>query len=210
MYKSIIFVDFENVQYINTSQIDTKTKIIVMVGLDQNKKAFEFTKDLFNKVSSIELIKVNGRGNNALDFFIAFYLGKYFDTIKEAEIIIISKDTGYDQLINHLNGDGISIKREGLAKNVNKQGKEKNEPKQKLEKPKNETETNYVQTVLNYLKNQTESQKNKRPKKKTTLINDLTTHFPNIQKNNIEEAIDIIIKKKIITITDNKIDYKEI
>jgi hypothetical protein len=44
MYKSIIFVDFENVQQIDTGLIDQKTKIIVMVGLDQDNKAFDFYK----------------------------------------------------------------------------------------------------------------------------------------------------------------------
>jgi len=156
MYKPVIFVDFENLQDIDTSIIKTETKIIVMVGLNQDNKAFEFAKNLFNNVSSIELIKVNGRGNNALDFFIAFYLGKYFDNIKE-------------------------------------------------------TETPDVKTILEYLKNQTKSQKNKRPKKRTTLENDLYTHFSkNISINKIKEAIDFMIKNNIIKITNNKIDYKTI
>jgi len=211
MYKSIIFVDFENLQKINTSLINTKTKIIIMVGLDQDNKAFEFAKNLFNNVSSIELIKVNGRGSNALDFFIAFYLGKYFNNIKEAEIIIFSNDTGYDQLIKHLNGYGISIKREELVKNIIKQVNKSNESKQKLVKSKNETETHYVQTIIEYLQNQTKSQKNKRPKKRITLENYLSTHFSkNISMDNIKKAINIMEKKNMITITNDKINYKEI
>jgi hypothetical protein len=57
---------------------------------------------LYYPISSIELIKVNGQGPNALDIFIAFYLGKYFNSIKNSEIIIFSKDSDYDQLIKHL------------------------------------------------------------------------------------------------------------
>ncbi|MDR1376268.1 MAG: hypothetical protein LBJ22_02055, partial [Synergistaceae bacterium] len=86
MYKSVVFVDFENVQKIDENLIDSKTKIIIMVGLDQNNKAFDFARNLFTGISSIELIKVNGRGPNALDIFIAFYIGRYFDSIKESEI----------------------------------------------------------------------------------------------------------------------------
>ena len=118
MYKSVIFIDFENLQKVNMDIIDPKTKLIVMVGLDQDIKAVEFAKNLFLDISSMELIKVNGRGPNALDIFIAFYIGKYFDSIKESEIIICSNDTGYDQLVKHLNGYGISIKRIGLKENA--------------------------------------------------------------------------------------------
>jgi hypothetical protein len=83
MYKSIIFVDFENIQKLDKNLINPNTKIIVMVGLNQDNKAFDFAKNLFVNISSIELIKVNGQGKNALDIFIAFYIGKYFDSIKE-------------------------------------------------------------------------------------------------------------------------------
>jgi hypothetical protein len=120
MYKSVIFVDFENIQNIETNLIHKKNKIIVMVGLDQDKKAFEFAKNLFDKVSSLELIKVNGRGPNALDLFIAYYIGRYFDTIKESEIIIVSNDTDYDQLIDHIDGYGISIRKVSLTKDTRK------------------------------------------------------------------------------------------
>jgi hypothetical protein len=43
---------------------------------------------MYKNIASIELIKVNGRGPNALDIFIAFYIGRYFDSIKESKIII--------------------------------------------------------------------------------------------------------------------------
>jgi hypothetical protein len=160
-------VDFENIQEIDVCLINAKTKIIVMVGLDQNNKAFEFAQNLFNNISSIELIKVNGRGPNALDIFIAFYIGRYFDSIKESEIIICSKDSDYDQLIKHLDGYGISIKRVGLTENNNKQITEAKIVKQKNEITKSsiKNKTDNVHKIIEYLQKQTKSQKSKRPKK---------------------------------------------
>jgi hypothetical protein len=125
MYKSTVFIDFENIQKIDISLINEKTKVFVMVGLDQDNKAFEYAEKIFNNISTIELIKVNGRGSNALDFFIAFYLGIHFESIKEAEIIIFSNDKGYDPLIKHLDDYGISIRRELLNKSKNEQNNEK-------------------------------------------------------------------------------------
>jgi hypothetical protein len=114
MYESIIFVDFENMQQINDDIITPESKVIIFVGLNQEKKAVAATKELLKKVASIELIKVNGQGPNALDFFITFYLGVYIDriiTVKETNITICSNDTGYDPLITHLKNNGILIQR---------------------------------------------------------------------------------------------------
>jgi hypothetical protein len=210
VYKSVIFVDFENIQKIDPGLTDPKTKIVIMVGLNQDNKAFEFAKNLFNSISSIELIKVNGQGPNALDIFIAFYIGRYFDSIKESEIIIYSNDTDYDQLIKHLNGYGISIKRIGLNENVNKKIIEVKTSEQKKEVAKENNKTDNVQKIMEYLQKQTKSQKNKRPKKLTTLENYLFAHFSQkISMKEIKTAIELM-KNKYIIIVKNKINYKNI
>ncbi|GHU73180.1 hypothetical protein FACS189450_12450 [Spirochaetia bacterium] len=213
MYKSVIFVDFENIQKIDTSLIDAKTKIIVLVGLNQDNKAFEFSKNLFNNISTIELIKVNGQGPNALDIFIAFYIGKYFESIKESEIIICSKDSDYDQLIKHLDGYGISIKRIGLIENNKKNIVKTKAPKQKKEITKTtiEVKTDEVQKIMEYLQKQTKSQKSKRPKKLTTLENYLYTHFAQkIPMDKVKFSINSMKTNKYIVIEGNKINYNNI
>jgi len=197
MYRNVIFVDFENLQKIDTSILNSNSKLIVMVGLGQDDKAIEFAKSLFNNLCSIELIKVNGRGPNALDIFIAFYIGKYFNDIKNTEIIICSNDTDYDQLIKHLDSFGLSIKRinntveetkkiesKTAKKHVIEQPKQKiNNTVKKAEKTEKQTSAkpepinSDIQTVVEYLKKQMQTQKKNRPKKKTTLENYLFSHF---------------------------------
>jgi hypothetical protein len=216
MYKSIIFVDFENLQKINDEIISSETKLIVMVGLDQDDKAFDFAKNLFKNLASIELIKVNGRGHNALDIFIAFYTGLYFDSIKQSDIIICSNDSGYDQLIKHLDNHGISIKRVEYNEVKNK---EKKVEVKKIEKPKKKNEEKGVvgkkinsvgnaQMIIDYLKNQTQKQKEARPKKLTTLEKYLCTHFSkNASMDIIKQAIELMIKNRKISVSNNKIDY---
>jgi hypothetical protein len=68
LYKTLIFVDFENLQKINEDLITHDTKIIVFVGVNQDKTALDFVKDYFNKSPSIELIKTSVQGHNALIF----------------------------------------------------------------------------------------------------------------------------------------------
>jgi hypothetical protein len=219
-------VDFESIQKIDTNLVDSKTKIIVMVGLDQDSKAFEFAKNLFNSIASIELIKVNGRGPNALDMFIAFYIGRYFDNIKESQITIISKDSDYDQLIKHLDGYGISIKRINLIEEIDKPIVETAEPQktEKVKTPKKKVKTNNTpkitdntpkteetQKIIEYLQKQTKTDKKSRPKKLATLENYLFTHFARkIPADEIKNAIDFMKNNGNIVVADNKIDYKKI
>ncbi|MDR2495088.1 MAG: hypothetical protein LBD24_07700 [Spirochaetaceae bacterium] len=210
--RMILFVDFENTQKIDPSFITKKTKVIVMVGLGGETNAVKLAEQIFKNISSLELIKVDGQGKkNALDFFITFYLGRYFDHIKEREIIICSNDGGYDPLINHLNGNGISIRREGSNENNGVKTKKQIQQETPKEKPKKETNdtTDDSQKIIAYLKNQ----KKNRPKTRVKLENYLYTHFSGkISKETIEEtikkAIELMIKNKDITVTDTKIEYK--
>jgi hypothetical protein len=206
--KSIVFMDFENLQKLDAKLLNSEIKIIVLIGLAQEKNAIEFVKNVLQNVSSIELIKVNGKGKNALDFFIAFYLGKYFESIKDLNIIIHSKDTGYDPLIKYLDGYCKSIKRIGLNENI--KGKEN---ELKILKPKNkkqidENNINEIDKIIKYLHNQTKSQKSKLPRKVTTLENYLSTHFANkISKEKIKNIIKYMENNKHINIVNNKINY---
>ena len=109
MYDTIIFIDLENIPKIDDLYLTPHAKIFIMVGLNQEKLSLDLLKDKFNKVEAIELIKVNGSGNNALDFFIAFYLGKYYDDIENSKIIIYTKDGGYEPLKNHLLEKNMNI-----------------------------------------------------------------------------------------------------
>jgi hypothetical protein len=213
MYKSVVFIDFENLQKIDSGLIGPGTKLIIMVGLEQDDKAFDFAKDLFNDISSIELIKVNGRGHNALDIFIAFYIGLYFESIKQSEIIICSNDLDYDQLIKHLDGHGVSIKRIGYQDiTTGEAGAENTKAKPIKRKEKSgqnaRVKTDDVQKVIDCLRKQSTSQKKKRPKKVLTLENYLHTHFASkISKETIKEAIEIMKKDGLIIVVSDKVKY---
>ena len=51
-----------------------------------------------------ELVRLTEPGKNALDFHIAYYLGQLALKEPDAFFHIVSKDTGFDPLIQHLNG----------------------------------------------------------------------------------------------------------
>jgi len=59
----------------------------------------------------MEYIKISGHGLNALDFHIAYYIGRLAAEDQTAYFHIISKDTGFDPLIRHLRLKKIFVSR---------------------------------------------------------------------------------------------------
>lgn len=110
-YNEYLYIDFENVQDVNVKYIKETTKVKIIVGQDQKNVPFDLVAKTQKFGDSVEWIKVEGKGKNALDFFIAFYLGKASATEKDKKFIIYSKDTGYDPLIDHLKSRNIDARR---------------------------------------------------------------------------------------------------
>lgn len=103
-----VLVDFENVQPKNLGALQAGPfHIKVFLGASQSKITLELARALQAFGSDAEYIQVAGNGSNALDFHIAFYIGRLAATVPEACFTIVSKDTGFDPLIKHLATLGI-------------------------------------------------------------------------------------------------------
>jgi hypothetical protein len=98
-----VLIDYENVQPEALSVLDAEHfKVLVFVGASQVKLTFEAAAALQRMGNKAEYIKISGNGSNALDFHIAFYIGQLAASDPTAYFHIISKDTGFDPLIQHL------------------------------------------------------------------------------------------------------------
>ena len=103
MRTNYVLIDYENVQPEALSVLDEEHfKVLVFVGASQTKLAFEAAAALQRMGNRAEYIKISGNGSNALDFHIAFYIGQLASSDPTAYFHIISKDTGFDPLIQHL------------------------------------------------------------------------------------------------------------
>jgi hypothetical protein len=72
------------------------------VGKAQTRLSFETVAAIQDLGERAKYIKISGAGPNALDFHIAFYIGQIGATDPDAFFHIISKDKGFDPLIEHL------------------------------------------------------------------------------------------------------------
>lgn len=108
-----VLIDFENVQPTNLEVLQHHLfKVIVFVGATQKKVPFELAAAMHALGDSAQYIKISGTGKNALDFHIAYYLGKLSTEEPKANFHIISRDTGFDTLVKHLKARNINVKRE--------------------------------------------------------------------------------------------------
>ena len=111
MVKRLVLVDFENVQKLDLSILDESYRAIVFVGASQAPPKAARNKATAHRFSRVDFQKIEGNGKNALDFHIAFHLGRTFETAPETECIVLSKDKGYDPLLVHLNKKGLICRR---------------------------------------------------------------------------------------------------
>ncbi|MDV3427107.1 MAG: PIN domain-containing protein [Bacillota bacterium] len=110
-FEEYLYIDYENVQDVKVNILKNTVKVMIIVGEDQTKVPIDLVQKTQPFGNAVEWIRVNGKGRNALDFFIAFFLGKDVASDRKKTFIIYSKDTGYDPLINYLKKSGIKAKR---------------------------------------------------------------------------------------------------
>lgn len=107
-----VLIDYENVQPELLSGLQHEHfKVIVFVGASQTKVSFSTAEALQRLGGRAEYIKIAGNGPNALDFHIAFYIGQLAAQEPQACFHVVSKDAGFDPLIQHLKGRKISAAR---------------------------------------------------------------------------------------------------
>lgn len=112
-----LLIDFENVQPTSLDGIEDKenTQIWLFLGVHQQKTLpYPLIKSLFHFPSSqVHFIEMQRTGKNALDHYLAFYLGKISQMDSHAQVGILARDSGYDILVEHLNAThhGLQIQR---------------------------------------------------------------------------------------------------
>ncbi len=87
--------------------MDDTFKAIIFVGANQNPPKASKKPATAHRFSRVDFLKISGAGKNALDFHIAFQLGRTFETAPETQCFVLSGDKGFDPLLNHLDSLGM-------------------------------------------------------------------------------------------------------
>lgn len=92
MTKHLLLVDYENVHKVDLSVLDDTYRAIIFVGASQNPPRAAQSKQTARRFGRVDFQKIAGSGKNALDFHIAFHLGRTFETARDTICIVVSGD----------------------------------------------------------------------------------------------------------------------
>jgi hypothetical protein len=107
-----VFVDYENVHHVDLSLIGSRSvQLTLLLGARQTRLDAALVEKLMDHAASVQLVRLNSSGKNALDFALAYYLGRAVNADPAAHFHIVSKDTGFDPLIKHLQSRRIHVHR---------------------------------------------------------------------------------------------------
>lgn len=194
MKTNYVLIDYENVQpEAMLGLCEDHFKVLVFVGENQSKVTFEVATALQQMGDRAEYIKITGNGKNALDFHIAYYIGQLALKEPDAFFHVISKDAGFDPLIQHLKAHKILAGRSSDVSCI---------PILKTAIPK--TQVGQIDSVIEDLKRRKAS----KPRAVKTLASTINSIF---QKQLSDQQVEVIIatleKQKVLTINGTKVSY---
>lgn len=112
MAKPYYLIDFENVQPKALDRLRPgEARIKVFLGQQQTTLMLDLVQALQPFGPDAEYIPITGSGPDAVDFHIAYYIGRLAVEEPGAVFRIISKDKGFDPLVRHLTARGIGCQR---------------------------------------------------------------------------------------------------
>lgn len=112
MATAYVLIDFENVQPKELGTFGGRDfKVKVFIGPSQPTIPVGLATAVQALGHAGSYIQIEGRGPNALDMHIAYYIGRFAATDPGASFHIISRDRDYDPLILHLKSQGIACTR---------------------------------------------------------------------------------------------------
>lgn len=108
MKTNYVLIDYENVQPTDLALLrEGPFKVRVFLGPNQARIPVSLATALQALGRDAEYVVLETSGSNALDFHIAYYVGVLSSQEPSAFFHIISKDSGFDPLIQHLKGKGV-------------------------------------------------------------------------------------------------------
>ena len=192
MPNKLLLVDFENVQQVDFSRLDTTYKVKIFVGASQKNVPIELVTNAQKFGIPVEWKRIEGNGSNALDFHIAMELGRILENSNKPECVVLSKDKGFDPLLRFLTKSGLKCERLNSLLELDSKTIVSNEP-------------NY-QRVFDVL---SKTEKRNLPRRRKTLTKHIQAIFQNkLPQLDVDKIIDILFANKLISETNHIISYE--
>ena len=127
MRTNFVLIDSENVKPEHIEKLKGEHfQVVIFVGKNQKRLDSDSVIAMQALGSRGRFIKISGNGPNALDFHIAYHIGKLSAANPGACFHIISKDKGFDPLIKHLGEQKIICSRSSSISEITRLQASKN------------------------------------------------------------------------------------
>lgn len=189
-----VLIDYESVQ---PSQLELLNRdgfvAYVFVGKAQTRLSFETVSAIQDLGERAKYIKISGAGPNALDFHIAFYIGQISATDPDAFFHIISRDKGFDPLIEHLREQKVfSVRSETISEIPIIRASTAKTPKERMG------------LVVDRLKSGSS-----RPRTLSALRSSIDSIlYKQVGEPEVQAVIDQMVKAGYVSVADEKVSYK--
>jgi hypothetical protein len=186
------FVDYENVGSLEAINLTEYEKVFVFCGPKNKKIKFGILPS--SNFCSIELIGVSTMGNNNLDFHLAFHLGRYHEIADEnITFHIISDDSGFNGLVNHLKKIGRKCKKISTKPSA----------------PINNTQSSFSDSASLVLSKLKQLDGRKRPRKRAKFINWIKSQCQGLSNSTKpEEVCKELVMAGLVKESGSDITYK--
>jgi hypothetical protein len=190
-----VLIDLENVQPKNLELLSKHPfKVFVFCGANQSKLPTDLVTAMQDLGGNGKYVRISGNGRNALDFHIACYVGELATEDPEGHFHIISKDTGFDTLIQHLKDRKINIQREKDLAEI-----------PVLRMTRAATDDEKIAAIVKNLEGRGQS----RPRKLKTLKNTINALFiKKLEELELTSLIERLKKLGYITVQEGRVSYK--
>ena len=172
-----VFIDFENVQAVDlASPIDKPLSLVLLVGEKQKTLKIDLVEHLLRRAAHVQLVRLGASGKNALDFALAYHLGRAVAADPTGFFHVISRDKGFDPLIAHLKQQHTRVFRHDTFSALHTLSAKPTPPAPTpalIAAPPIAAIKDRVSEFIDNLKRNAAN----RPKRKTTLLAHLNSHF---------------------------------
>lgn len=194
MKTNYVLIDFENVQPKNLAMLNGHDfRVMVFVGANQEQIPFNLVSTGHDLGSYLEYVKISGKGKDALDFHIAYYIGQLSEKNPDAQFYIISRDEGFDPLVQHLNTRNVIVERKKTLAEI---------PLLRI------SNASFIDERIEAITKDLASRGQSRPRKLKPLANTINSLFKkSLDESELEAIIEELKEREIIVIDKERVSY---
>lgn len=191
--ETVLLIDYENVRPVSLDDLaDTGVSVKLFVGQSQTKVPIELVTSAQHLGDRLEWIRITGTGKNALDFHIAYWMGLLIGREATEEFVVLSKDTGFDPLIRHVNDS------RGKCRRINSLAELTHSGDVEIANPGH---------VAKAIENLSKVDPKKRPQKRSTLSKHVKAAIKGIEEAQADEIVEALFVGGKVTEESGRVKY---